>query len=148
MSSEESSLSSFVKYHRRELKLTQEELADKAGVGLRFIRDLEQGKESLRMDKVNQVLQLFGYSLSPNSGRVLDPFYIHRHHFNRNVRIVLKNRTTLIGVIIGDVIRHHLITGWKFIANKDAKAYQKTRDQGLIQIVDHAEIESIQNIDE
>jgi y4mF family transcriptional regulator len=148
MSSEESSLSSFVKYQRRELKLTQEELAEKAGVGLRFIRDLEQGKESLRMDKVNQVLQLFGYNLSPNNGRVLDPFYIHRHYFNRNVRIVLKNRTTLIGFIIGDVIRHHLIAGWKFVANNVAKAYRKTEDDKLIQIIDHAEIESIENIDE
>lgn len=148
MSPEETSLASFVKYHRGELKLTQEELAEKAGVGLRFIRDLEQGKESLRMDKVNQVLQLFGYSLSPNSGRVLDPFYIHRHHFDRNVRIVLKNRTTLIGFIISDVIRHHQITGWKFLANNVAKAYKKTEDEGLIRIIDHAEIESIQNIDE
>lgn len=42
-------------------RLTQPELAAKAGVGLRFIRDLEQGKETLRLDKVNQVLQLFGY---------------------------------------------------------------------------------------
>jgi len=147
MSAEESSLSCFVKYHRRELNLTQEQLAEKAGVGLRFIRDLEQGKKSLRMDKVNQVLQLFGYSLSPNSSRVLDPFYIHRHHFNKNVRIVLKNKTALIGFIIGDVVRHHLITGWKFIANNDAKAYKKNEDEKLIQIVDHAEIESIQNID-
>lgn len=40
--------------------LTQEELASKAGVGLRFVRDLEQGKKTLRLDKVNQVLSLFG----------------------------------------------------------------------------------------
>ena len=148
MSPEESSLSSFVKYKRSELNLTQEELAERAGVGLRFIRELEQGKESLRMDKVNQVLQLFGYSLSPNSGRVLDPFYIHRHHCNKNVRIVLKNRTTLTGFIIGDVIRHHLITGWKFVSNNVAKAYQRTKDEGLVHIIDHTDIESIQNIDE
>lgn len=45
------------------MKLTQPELAEKAGVGLRFIRELEQGKESLRLDKVNQVLQLFGYQV-------------------------------------------------------------------------------------
>jgi y4mF family transcriptional regulator len=148
MSSEETSLSSFVKYHRRELKLTQEELAEKAGVGLRFIRDLEQGKESLRMDKVNQVLQLFGYNLSPNSGRVLDPFYIHRYHFNRNVRIVQKDKTSLTGFIIGDVIEYHQIIGWKFIPNNDAKAYKKTENEKLVKIINHAAIESIQNIDE
>lgn len=44
-------------------KLTQPELAEKAGVGLRFIRDLEQGKKTLRLDKANQVLQLFGYEV-------------------------------------------------------------------------------------
>ena len=53
-------LSVFVKEMRREYSLTQEELAAKAGVGLRFVRDLEQGKQTLRMDKINQVLELFG----------------------------------------------------------------------------------------
>lgn len=48
---------------RKTVKLTQPELAEKAGVGLRFIRELEQGKETLRLDKVNQVLQLFGYEV-------------------------------------------------------------------------------------
>lgn len=55
----------FVKNRRKLLGLTQEELAEKAGVGLRFIRDLEQGKETLRLDKVNQVLALFGHELLP-----------------------------------------------------------------------------------
>lgn len=57
------SLSDFVKEKRKTVKLTQPELAEKAGVGLRFIRELEQGKETLRLDKVNQVLQLFGYEV-------------------------------------------------------------------------------------
>jgi len=55
----------FVKTRRRELGLTQKELADRAGVGLRFIRDLEQGKQSVRLDKVNQVLAMFGHRASP-----------------------------------------------------------------------------------
>ncbi len=59
------SLSVFTKEKRKLLNLTQQDLADKAGVGIRFIRDLEQGKESLRMDKVNQVLNLFGQELGP-----------------------------------------------------------------------------------
>lgn len=54
------SLRLFVKQKRKELKLTQEELASNAGVGLRFVRDLEQGKKTLRLDKVNDVLALFG----------------------------------------------------------------------------------------
>ncbi|MFH0758834.1 MAG: type II toxin-antitoxin system Y4mF family antitoxin [Bacteroidota bacterium] len=59
------SLSDFLKDKRKKLKLTQQELAEKAGVGLRFVRDLEQGKKTLRMDKVNQVLKLFGQELGP-----------------------------------------------------------------------------------
>jgi y4mF family transcriptional regulator len=56
-------LSKFVKEKRNAAGLTQPELAEKAGVGLRFLRELEQGKETLRLDKVNQVLQLFGCEL-------------------------------------------------------------------------------------
>jgi y4mF family transcriptional regulator len=56
----ETPLAWFVKSKRRSLKLTQVDLAEKAGVGLRFVRDLEQGKPTLRLDKVNQVLDLFG----------------------------------------------------------------------------------------
>lgn len=58
-------LSAFVKEKRNAAGLTQPECADKAGVGLRFLRELEQGKETLKMDKVNQVLQLFGSELGP-----------------------------------------------------------------------------------
>ena len=50
----------FIKEKRKQLGLTQPELAERAGVGLRFIRELEQGKQSVRLDKVNQVLALFG----------------------------------------------------------------------------------------
>ncbi|WP_276726632.1 helix-turn-helix transcriptional regulator [Capnocytophaga granulosa] len=54
------SIASFVKQRRKQLRLTQPELAMGAGVGLRFVRELEQGKSTLRLDKVNQVLALFG----------------------------------------------------------------------------------------
>ena len=58
-------LRDFVKKQRKIHRLTQADLARKAGVGLRFVRELEQGKSTLRMDKVNQVLQLFGKTLGP-----------------------------------------------------------------------------------
>ncbi|MCX6150373.1 MAG: helix-turn-helix transcriptional regulator [Ignavibacteriales bacterium] len=58
-------IAEFIKEKRRTLHLTQIELADRAGVGLRFIRDLEQGKKTLRLDKINQVLNLFGTELGP-----------------------------------------------------------------------------------
>jgi y4mF family transcriptional regulator len=54
------SLAKFFKEKRKQLNITQPELAERAGVGLRFIREVEQGKQSVRMDKVNQVLALFG----------------------------------------------------------------------------------------
>ena len=59
------SLAQFVKEKRKQAGLKQEDLSFAAGVGLRFVRDLEQGKPTLRMDKVNQVLHLFGYELGP-----------------------------------------------------------------------------------
>ncbi|EOR96535.1 transcriptional regulator, XRE family [Arcticibacter svalbardensis MN12-7] len=56
-------LSEYLKKKRKLLNLTQEDLALKAGVGLRVVREMEQGKPTLRMDKVNQVLMLFGAEL-------------------------------------------------------------------------------------
>lgn len=56
-------IANFVKEMRKKYNLTQVDLSDKSGVGLRFVRDLEQGKQTLRMDKLNQVLNLFGKQL-------------------------------------------------------------------------------------
>ena len=58
-------LSATLKKLRKEHGLTQEDLAMKSGVGLNFVRQLEHGKPTLRMDKVNQVLAMFGYELAP-----------------------------------------------------------------------------------
>jgi y4mF family transcriptional regulator len=58
-------LSRYLKLKRKELKLTQRDLSAKSGVGLRLIREIEQGKTSMRMDKVNQILHLFGAELVP-----------------------------------------------------------------------------------
>ena len=55
------SIAEFVKERRKKLGMTQVVLADRAGVGLRFLRELEQGKTNLRLDKVNQVLQMFSH---------------------------------------------------------------------------------------
>ena len=58
-------LSATLKSLRKEYGLTQEDLALECGAGLNFVRQLEQGKPTLRMDKVNQVLAMFGYELAP-----------------------------------------------------------------------------------
>ncbi len=58
-------LGKYVKEKRKEYGLTQVDLSQKSGVGLRFVRELEQGKETLRLDKVNQVLALFGSEMIP-----------------------------------------------------------------------------------
>jgi y4mF family transcriptional regulator len=60
-----SNLAIFLKERRKQADLTQPELAAKAGVGVRFVRELENGKTTLRLDKVNQVLKLFGQELGP-----------------------------------------------------------------------------------
>lgn len=57
----------FLKQQRKQSNLTQEELAAKAGVGLRLVREIEQGKTTMRMDKVNQILALFGAELTVTS---------------------------------------------------------------------------------
>jgi len=66
-------ISRFLKERRKKAGLTQRALADRAGVGLRFIRELEQGKPSVRLDKVNQVLLLFGHRLGPTPFRPEPP---------------------------------------------------------------------------
>ena len=58
-------IAQFVKEHRRAAGLTQEEFAMRSGLGLRFVRELEQGKETVRMDKVNIALAMFGMEAVP-----------------------------------------------------------------------------------
>jgi y4mF family transcriptional regulator len=65
------SLDSFVKDKRKEAGLTQEEFAERAGVALTVIRKIEQGKGNLQLEKVNQVLKMFGHVLMPVNQKIL-----------------------------------------------------------------------------
>ena len=56
-------IAQFIKTERKKSGLTQEDFAIRSGLGLRFVRELEQGKETCRMDKVNQALSMFGCTL-------------------------------------------------------------------------------------
>ncbi len=58
-------IAEFIKQKRKEIGLTQEEFAVRSGLGLRFVRELEQGKETVRMDKVNQALSMFDMKAVP-----------------------------------------------------------------------------------
>jgi len=58
-------IGSFVREQRKQAGLTQEEFAFRSGLGLRFVRDLEQGKPTVRLDKVNKALEMFGHIAIP-----------------------------------------------------------------------------------
>lgn len=58
-------IAEFIKQKRKEAGLTQEDFAIRSGLGLRFVRELEQSKETVRMDKVNQALSMFGMEAVP-----------------------------------------------------------------------------------
>ncbi len=68
-------ISEYIKTERKKAGLTQEEFAIRSGLGLRFVRELEQGKETVRLDKVNQALSMFGMEAVPGEidrGKVLN----------------------------------------------------------------------------
>ena len=62
-------IAEFIRFNRKKAGLTQEEFAIRSGLGLRFVRELEQGKETVRMDKVNQALAMFGKEAVPGDKR-------------------------------------------------------------------------------
>ena len=137
-------VASFVKDNRSRQGLTQEQLATKAGVGLRFIRDLEQGKSTLRTDKINQVLSLFGYELVP--GKELNPYEIYASYLNKNIKLFLRNKSVLFGFIIDELRENMEIKAWKFVSNQNAIEFQSTNNEDLVQIISHDDIERIENI--
>lgn len=139
-------LSPFIRFQRKKLGITQEELATKAGVGVRFIRELEQGKASLQLNKVEQVLHLFGFQLTP-SKQHLDPYEIFWNYLDKGVKITLFNRVIKYGIIIAEMIdkKENKIIAWKFVPNKNAIQYQRKPDDKLTEIITHSEIFLIEN---
>jgi y4mF family transcriptional regulator len=138
-------LSSFIKYQRKKLKLTQEELAAKAGVGIRFIRELEQGKETVQLDKVNQVLALFGFNLLPGKQQI-DAYDIFWNYFNKAVKITLTNRIVKYGIIIKEKTdnKENKISAWQFVPNNNAIKYQQKPDESLTETISHDDIQTIE----
>ena len=136
-------IASFIRYHRKRLSLTQAELANKAGVGIRFIRELEQGKETVQLDKVNQVLSLFGYTTSPTKLK-LDPYTIFWNFFNKAIKIALSDKTIKNGIIIEELTKDNEIYAWKFVPNNKAIKYRQTKDDKLPEIILHSNIQHIE----
>ncbi len=139
-----SNISSFIKYQRKKLGLTQEELAAKAGVGIRFIREMEQGKETLQLDKVEQVLILFGFQLTVGKQQT-DAYHIFWNYFNKAVKITLNNKVIKYGIIIKEIIdkKDNKIVAWQFVANNNAIKYQQKPDDNLTEIILHSDIQEI-----
>jgi y4mF family transcriptional regulator len=139
-------ISAFTRFQRKKLGITQEELAAKAGVGIRFIRELEQGKSTLQLDKVEQVLGLFGFQLSPCRQRI-DAYKIYWNYFNKGVKITLANKLVKYGTIIEEIIdkKELKINAWKFVPNNNAIQYLQNPDDKLTEIIIHADIIAIEN---
>lgn len=144
---EQHNLADLVKYMRHSTNLTQEELAQKAGVGLRFVRDLEQGKQTIRMDKLNQVLALFGYKVSATSARKQDQWEIIMNHMNRNVRITQKDWTERTGILKGYRMKDQQVLHWEFIPDSNALKYRDTKDETLVEKIDNDNLLNVENLD-
>lgn len=138
-------IASFIRFQRKKFGITQEELATKAGVGIRFIRDIEQGKPSLQLDKVEQVLYMFGFQLTPQKMH-LNPYDIYWNYLNKGVKITLFNKLTQYGILISEIIdkKENKITAWKFLENKHALIHQRKPQDNLIEIIAHTDIYSIE----
>jgi y4mF family transcriptional regulator len=67
---EHNAIAQFIRRERKAAGMTQEEFAVRSGLGLRFVRELEAGKETVRMDKVNQALAMFGMEAVPGRKKV------------------------------------------------------------------------------
>jgi transcriptional regulator with XRE-family HTH domain len=142
LNKEKNGLAAFVKYNREKLGLTQEEVAEKAGVGLHFLRNLEQG-EPVRTDKVDQVLALFGHRLTP-APETLDPYQVWYNYSDKAIKIVKKTKQVIYGFIVKEIRdEENKITAWKIVPNLNAFTWLKSKDDKLTFEIKHDEIASI-----
>ncbi len=138
-----SSIAAFVKYNREKAKLTQAQLADTTGVGIHFIRDLEQGRSKLRLDKVNQVLSFFGFHISP-SVKANNPWQIWHTFMGKPVTITKTNKQKVVGFLMKEIRDEKSnIVAWKVLPNLKALNWQKKEDDSMLVEVKHDDIEEI-----
>lgn len=113
-------------------------------MGLRFIRELEQGKKTIRMDKVEQVLGLFDSKLNPGKSEI-DPFDIFWNYFNMPIVLETFEGQTRYGFILEEHYDQatNRIVDWSFLPNNLAKKYKESEDENLLTRISHASIRSI-----
>ena len=139
-----SNIAAFIKYHREKLKLTQEQLADMAGVGIHFVRNLEQGLSALKLDKVNQVLKVFGHRLSITSDNI-DPYHVWFNFLNKPVKITKKNKEEVFGFIVQELRdKNSEIVAWKLVLNSNALEWRKQHGDALTVEIKHKDIAEIE----
>jgi y4mF family transcriptional regulator len=138
-----SNIAAFVKYHREKQKITQEQLAEMTGLGIHFIRDLEQGRSKLRLDKVNEVLSFFGFHLGPNVN-ANDPWQIWHKFIKQAVIITKTNKQQVAGFLMSEVRDEKSnIIAWKVLPNPSALEWKKSKDDALFVEVKQNEIADI-----
>jgi y4mF family transcriptional regulator len=139
-----SSLAAFIKYNREKLSLTQEMLAEKTGLGIHFIRDIEQGKPSLRLDKVEKVLALFGYKMAPVVDSI-DPYQLWFSYKDKPVEITLKDRKKVSGFLVQEIRdERSSIVAWKIVPFPNILQWQARQDDSLIEIIQQQDIDNIE----
>ena len=106
---------------------------------------MEQGKETLQLNKVNQVLTLFGFSLSPMKQQ-MDAYEIFQKYFNKAVKITLVNKIIKYGIIIKEIIdkKENKISAWQFVSNNSAIKFQQKPDDKLTEIILQSDIHEIE----
>jgi y4mF family transcriptional regulator len=138
-----SNIAAFVKYQREKQKLTQEQLAEMTGLGIHFIRDLEQGRSKLRLDKVNSVLSFFGFHLGPNVN-ANDPWQIWHKFINKAVTITKTDKKQVVGFLMNEVRDEKSnIIAWKILPNPKALEWKEKKDSSLFIEVKQNEIADI-----
>jgi len=140
-----SNLALFIKYQRKKQRFTQEDLATKAGVGIRFVREMEQGKNTLQLDKVNQVLALFGFELTPGKQEI-DAYDIFWNYLNKSVKITLNNKVVKYGIIVKEISdkKGNKISAWQFVSTNNTVKYLQKPDTDLTEIILHSDIQEIE----
>lgn len=137
-------IAAFVKYNRKKLQLTQEQLATMSGLGIHFIRNLEQGSLKLSLDKVNQLFRFFGFYLSPVPNTTISSWQIWCTYLNKAVVITKTNKTQVLGFLMCEVRDEKgNIVAWKVSPNPKTIDWHEKKDETQWQTVKQNEIAEI-----